>query len=74
MTLDQLEPDAPQLALAVTMPRMRPLSVGAHSYEVIWVLNAQHCDGFGTVVKENCLPAGELPIDGGPLTVTTSAH
>ena len=74
ITLDQLEPDAPPLGLAVTMPRMKPLSVGAHTYEVTWVLSAQHCDGFGTVVEENCLPAGELPIDGGPLTVTPPAH
>jgi hypothetical protein len=74
ITLDQLEPDAPPLGLAVTMPRMKPLSVGAHTYEVTWVLSAQHCDGFGTVVQESCLPAGELPIDGGPLTVTTPAH
>ena len=74
ITLDQLEPDAPPLGLAVTMPRMKPLSVGAHSYEVTWVLSAQHCDGLGAVVEENCLPAGELPIDGGPLTVSTPAH
>jgi hypothetical protein len=74
MTLDQLEPDAPPLGLAVTMPRMKPLSVGEHTYEVTWVLSAQHCDGLGAVVEENCLPAGELPIDGGPLTVTTPAH
>ena len=70
ITLDQLEPDAPELSLAVTMPRMKPLSVGAHTYEVTWVLSAQHCDGFSTVVEESCLPAGELPIDGGPLTIT----
>jgi hypothetical protein len=38
------------------------------------VLSAQHCDGFGTVVHESSLPAGELPIDGGPLTVSTLAH
>ena len=74
ITLDQLEPDAPQLALAVTMPRMKPLSVGAHTYEVTWVLSAEHCDGLGDVVEENCLPGGEIPIDGGPLTVTTPAH
>ena len=74
ITLDQLEPDAPPLGLAVTMPRMKPLSVGEHTYEVTWVLSAQHCDGLGAVVEENCLPAGELPIDGGPLTVTTPVH
>jgi hypothetical protein len=62
------------LGLAATMPRMTPLSVGAHTYEVTWVLSAQHCDGLGGVVEENCLPAGEIPIDGGPLTVTTPAH
>ena len=72
--LDPDDPDAPQLAMAVTMPRMKPLSVGAHRYEVTWVLSAQHCDGYSTVVEESCLPAGELPIDGGPLTVTPPAH
>ena len=50
---------------------MKLLSVGEHTYEVTWVLSAQHCDGAFTVVEESCLPAGELPIDGGPLTVTT---
>ena len=60
ITLDQLEPDAPPLGLAVTMPRMKPLSVGAHTYEVTWVLSAQHCDGLGAVVEENCLPAGSF--------------
>jgi hypothetical protein len=77
ITLEQLDPDdpdAPQLAMAVTMPRMKPLSVGTHTYEVIWVLSAQHCDGYSTVVEESCLPAGELPIDGGRLTVTPPAH
>ncbi len=72
--LDPDDPDAPQLAMVITMPRMKPLSVGAHSYEVTWVLSAQHCDGYSTVVEESCLPAGELPIDGGPLTVTTPPH
>ena len=72
--LDPEDPDAPQLSLAVTMPRMKPLSVGAHTYEVTWVLSAQHCDGYSTVVEESCLPAGEIPIDGGPLTVTRPAQ
>ena len=74
VTLDQLEPGSPPLPMAVTMPRMKPLSVGAHTYEVTWVLSAQHCDGLGAVVEENCLPAGETPIDGGSLTVTTPAR
>jgi hypothetical protein len=74
ITLDQLDPDAPHWAMAVTMPRMKPLSVGAHTYEVTWVLSAQHCDGLGGVVEDNCLPAGEIPIDGGRLPVTTPAY
>lgn len=77
ITFDQLEPDDPdarELSLAVTMPRMKPLSVGAHTYEVTWVLSTQHCDGYSTVVEESCLPGGEIPIDGGRLTVTTPAH
>ena len=76
VSLDQLDPDpeAPPLPMAVTMPRMAALSVGEHTYEVTWVLSAQHCDGASMVVEESCLPAGELPIDGGPLTVTRPAH
>lgn len=74
ITLDQLDPEAPQLPMAVTMPRMKPLSVGAHTYVVTWVLSAQHCDGLGAVVEQDCLPAGETPIAGGPLTVTTPAQ
>jgi hypothetical protein len=73
---DQLEgdPEAPPLPMAVTMPRMKPLSVGEHTFEVTWVLSAQHCDGAFAVVEQSCLPAGELPIDGGRLTVTKPAH
>ena len=70
VTFDQLDPGGPPLSMAVTMPRMEPLSVGAHTYEVTWVLSAQHCDGLGAVVEDNCLPAGEVGIDGGPLVVT----
>ena len=74
VTFDQLDPGGPPLSMAVTMPRMEPLSVGAHTYEVTWVLSAQHCDGLGAVIEDNCLPAGEVGIDGGPLVVTGPAH
>ena len=73
IALDQLEPDAPALGLAVTMPRMKPLSVGAHTYEVTWVLSAQHCDGLGSVVEETVCRPGASDRRG-PLTVTTPAH
>lgn len=40
-------------------PPLKPLRVGTHTFAVSMVLSAQHCDGLGTVVALNCLPAGE---------------
>jgi hypothetical protein len=34
-------------------------------------MRAQHCDGFGTSVEENCLPAGDLSFGVAPFTVRT---
>jgi hypothetical protein len=73
VTSDQLEPGFPQLPMAVTLPRMKPLSIGQHTRELVWVLSAQHCDGFGTSVDDNCLPAGDVSFGVGPFTVTAPA-
>lgn len=71
VTLDQLEPGFPPLAVAATIPRVGPLSIGEHTRELIWVLSATHCDGFGTDMEENCLPAGDVSFGTREFTVTT---
>jgi hypothetical protein len=45
--------------------------VGKHTRELIWVLSAQHCDGFGTSVDDNCLPSGDVSFGAAPFIVTT---
>jgi uncharacterized delta-60 repeat protein len=71
VTLDQFDPEAPPFPMAVTLPRMQPLKVGAHTVEVVWVLHAMHCDGLGTSVADNCLPAGNVSF--GRRSVTVAA-
>jgi hypothetical protein len=71
VTFDRLEPGAPEWPMAVTLPRMAPLSRGEHTREVIWVFSAEHCDGLAPNRDENCLPAGETSFGVRPLTVTT---
>jgi hypothetical protein len=43
----------------VTLGTLKPLSVGDHVVESYLSFSAMHCDGFGDVVADNCLPAGE---------------
>jgi hypothetical protein len=74
ITFEQLEPDGAEDPgpMASMLPRLRPLSVGEHTFQPFIVLSAQHCDGLAPVEDENCLPAGEIPF--GPprvITVTT---
>ncbi len=71
VTLDQFDPEAPPFPMAVTLPRMHPLKVGEHTVEVVWVLSARHCDGLGTSVADNCLPAGNVSF--GRRSVTVAA-
>ena len=47
--------------VASILPRLFPLPVGDHTYQTALLLSAQHCDGFGAVTRDNCLPAGEVP-------------
>lgn len=74
INIDQLEPGvwgAPY-PMASMLPRVRPLSVGDHTHQPFVVLSAEHCDGLGKVVADNCLPAGDIPFAPlRPLTVTT---
>ena len=71
---EELEPGAwPEPSpMASMLPRMRPVSVGEHTFEIFVVLSAEHCDGLGSDPELQCLPAGEIPFTGPrPLTVTT---
>jgi hypothetical protein len=56
-----------------TLSNIQPLSVGEHFVVVYWVFNAMHCDGFGTVVEENCLGPGEVAYVALGFEVTPSA-
>jgi hypothetical protein len=74
---EQLEPGRFEepLPVASMLARMRPLSVGDHTFQPFIMLSAQHCDGLGADVEENCLPAGEIPFGPPrPLTVTAPAE
>jgi hypothetical protein len=63
----ELNPNFPDLPSFFIMPRMAPLSRGHHTYEIIWVQSAAHCDGISTDPDISCLPAGESPAAGGPV-------
>jgi hypothetical protein len=43
----------------ITLGTLKPLPVGKHTVQVYWDFSAMHCDGKGTVIGENCIPAGE---------------
>jgi hypothetical protein len=62
------------VANSITMATFHPLSVGEHVVDVFWHLSALHCDGFGDVVEENCLPAGEFKFDTIPFEVKPGHH
>jgi hypothetical protein len=77
INIAQLEPGAWEepLPMASMLPRLRPLSVGQHTFQPFVVLSDEHCDGLGTVEEQNCLPAGETPFaPPRPITVTTPEH
>jgi hypothetical protein len=54
--------DGLPLVNTLTMGTLQPLSVGPHVVTTYWVFNAVHCDGFGDVMFENCIPAGETQV------------
>jgi hypothetical protein len=71
---EELEPGAWPVPspMASILPRVRPLSAGIHTFEIIVVLSAVHCDGLGADPDLQCLPAGEIPfIPPRQLTVIT---
>ena len=55
--LVELNPAAPDLETAFAMPRMSPLSAGHHTYDILWIVSAPHCDGLSTNEAESCWPA-----------------
>ena len=61
--------------MASIMPRMRPLSVGDHTFQMFFELSAEHCDGFTTDPEFSCLPAGEIFFTPPrPLTISRPVH
>jgi hypothetical protein len=58
----ELNPAFPDIPSFFIMPRMAPLSVGHHTYELVWVQSAPHCDGISTDPEVSCLPAGEFSV------------
>ncbi|WP_371616567.1 hypothetical protein [Streptomyces sp. NBC_00454] len=62
-------PDGLPYSVAISPPFKAP-ELGTHTTTVLFTLSAEHCDGFGTVVDENCLPGGTFPYTGdAPFTV-----
>ena len=55
--------------VASILPLLPPLPVGDHTYRPFLLMREQHCDGFSTVVRDSCLPAGEVRFGQGTLTV-----
>src|SRR5262245_42889715 len=62
------------VANAVSLGAVHPLDVGGHAVDSYLLFRAMHCDGFGSVVGENCLPAGETFFDRVEFTVTPGHH
>jgi hypothetical protein len=74
LTLHDINPANPDLPGFIVIPRMAPLSPGHHTYELIWVQSAEHCDGTSTDEAESCLPAGEHPQGLRPFDVSIPKH
>jgi hypothetical protein len=58
----ELNPAFPDIPSFFIIPRMAPLSPGHHTYELVWVQSAPHCDGISTDADVSCLPAGEFSV------------
>jgi len=72
LTIHDINPANPDLPGFIVIPRMAPLSPGHHTYQIFWVLTAQHCDGLSTEEAESCLPAGENAASLRPFDVSIS--
>jgi hypothetical protein len=60
---------APDLAIALFLPKLPPLPPGDHRIAVSIEMSARHCDGLGTVSGDNCLNAGTTRLGSCPFTV-----
>jgi hypothetical protein len=47
------------VANLVSLGTLKPLRIGDHVVDSYLLFSAMHCDGFGDVVTDNCLPTGE---------------
>ena len=54
----------------VSLGVLKPLSVGDHVVDSYLLFTAMHCDGFGDILEENCIPAGETLWSSVQFTVT----
>ena len=70
LTFHDINPANPDLPGFIVIPRMAPLSPGHHTYQLIWVLSAAHCDGLSADFDASCLPAGEFPLGARPFDVS----
>ena len=59
--IHDLNPAFPDIPSFFIIPRMAPLSPGHHTYQLLWVQSARHCDGTSTDEGRSCLPAGAYP-------------
>lgn len=59
VTIHDINPANLDLPGFIIIPRMAPLSLGHHTYQMFWVQTAEHCDGTSMIEAESCLPAGE---------------
>ena len=69
--IHDVNPAFPDIPSFFIMPRMKPLNLGHHTYDFIWVLSAPHCDGISADFDVSCLPAGEFPTGVLPVDVST---
>jgi hypothetical protein len=59
---------APDIAIALFLPKLPPLPSGDHRIAVSIEMSARHCDGLGTAAG-NCLNAGTTRLGSCPFTV-----
>jgi hypothetical protein len=60
---------APDLAIALFLPKLPPLPPGDHRIAFSIEMSARHCDGLGTASGYNCLNAGTTRLGSCPFTV-----
>jgi hypothetical protein len=61
-----------ELASAMTLGSIRPVSVGTHTVTSFWTFSGDQCDGLSDVFEESCFPAGV--VDGGTLSFDVVAR